>query len=46
MTGAFKAKLSECMQTTEDGRLKMTITLPDPSFLDTMARSLARMVGL
>lgn len=46
MTGAFKAKLSECMQTTEDGGLKMTITLPDPSFLDTMARSLARMVDM
>lgn len=46
MTGAFKAKLSECMETTDDGQLKMTVTLPDPSFLDTMARSLARMVGM
>ena len=46
MTGTFKAKLSECMETTDDGRLQMTVTLPDPSFLDTMARSLARMVGM
>ncbi len=45
MAGAFKAKLGECMQRTEDGRLNMTITLPDESFLDTMARSLAGMVG-
>jgi hypothetical protein len=33
------------MQRTDDGRLSMTITLPDEAFLDTMARSLASMVG-
>jgi superfamily II DNA or RNA helicase len=42
---AFKTKLSECVDQTTDGRLKMTITLPDESFLNTMARSLAGMVG-
>ncbi|MFY9943489.1 MAG: DEAD/DEAH box helicase [Desulfobacterales bacterium] len=42
---AFKARLSGCMQRTDDGRLSMTITLPDEAFLDTMARSLASMVG-
>jgi SNF2 family DNA or RNA helicase len=46
LTETFKAKLSECMERTPDGRLKMTITLPDESFLNTMARSLAGMVGL
>ena len=46
MAGAFKAKLSECLEKTDDGRLNMTITLPDEAFLDTMARSLASMVGL
>jgi len=46
MAGAFKAKLSECLEKTEDGRLNMTITLPNEAFLDTMARSLAGMVGL
>jgi superfamily II DNA/RNA helicase len=46
MAAAFKTKLSECMEKTEDGRLQMTITLPDEAFLDTMARSLAGMVGL
>ena len=46
VAGAFKARLSECLERTEDGRLNMTITLPDETFLDTMARSLASMVGL
>jgi superfamily II DNA or RNA helicase len=46
LAGAFKAKLSDCMQRTDDGRLSMTITLPDEAFLDTMARSLASMVGM
>jgi hypothetical protein len=38
--------LSDCMEKTEDGRLSMTITLPNEAFLDSMARSLAGMVGL
>jgi len=45
LTGAFKAKLSECLERDGDGNLKMTIALPDETFLDNMARSLARMVG-
>ena len=43
LAGAFKAKLGDCMEKTEDGQLKMTIALPDETFLDTMARSMARM---
>jgi SNF2 family DNA or RNA helicase len=46
LAGAFKTRLGDCMEKTADGRLNMTITLPDEAFLDTMARSLARMVGL
>ena len=46
LAGVFKTKLNECMERTEDGRLNMTITLPDEAFLDTMARSLAGLVGL
>jgi len=46
LTGAFKEKLSDCMEKTEDGTLKMTISLPDEAFLDNMARSLARMVSV
>ncbi len=45
LAGAFKAKLSDCMEKAEDGSLKMTITLPNEAFLDNMARSLARMAG-
>ena len=45
LTGAFKAKLGECLEKDEDGSLKMTISLPDETFLDNMARSLARMAG-
>jgi superfamily II DNA or RNA helicase len=43
--GAFKAKLSDCLEKEEDGSLKMTISIPDETFLDNMAQSLARMVG-
>jgi superfamily II DNA or RNA helicase len=45
LAGAFKAKLSDCMEKADDGTLKMTISLPDEAFLDNMARSLARMVS-
>ena len=45
LAGAFKDKLSDCMEKTEEGTLKMTISLPDEAFLDNMARSLAQMVG-
>jgi superfamily II DNA or RNA helicase len=45
LAGAFKAKLSDCMEKEEDGSLIMTISIPDDTFLDNMARSLARMVS-
>jgi lipid II:glycine glycyltransferase (peptidoglycan interpeptide bridge formation enzyme) len=45
LVGAFKSKLNDCMEKDEDGSLKMTISIPDETFLDNMARSLARMVG-
>jgi SNF2 family DNA or RNA helicase len=45
LAGAFKARLGDCMQKTEDGQLKMTITLPDETFLDNMARAMARMAN-
>jgi hypothetical protein len=34
------------MEKTEDGRLNMTITLPDETFLENMAKSLAGIVSL
>jgi superfamily II DNA or RNA helicase len=45
LAGAFKSKLSDCMEKAEDGTLKMTISLPDEAFLDNMAKSLAQMVS-
>ena len=45
LAGAFKSKLSDCMEKDEDGSLKMSISIPDESFLDSMAQSLARMAG-
>jgi superfamily II DNA or RNA helicase len=41
----LKAKLAQCLERGEDGKLKMTITLPDEGALDTLARSLAQMLG-
>jgi hypothetical protein len=40
----IKKGLSEYSERGEDGRLKMTISLPDESVLDNMARSLARII--
>lgn len=46
MAAMFKEKLKSCMETDEDGNLKLTLTLQDPSFLDKMAVSLARLSAL
>jgi SNF2 family DNA or RNA helicase len=46
LAGAFKGKLSDCLEKADDGTLKMTISLPDEAFLDNMARSLAQMVSV
>jgi len=43
LAGIFKARLSECMERSEDGQLKMTVTFPDESALEKMARTLAMM---
>jgi SNF2 family DNA or RNA helicase len=45
LAGAFKSKLSDCLEKADDGTLKMTISLPDEAFLDNMAKSLAQMVS-
>ncbi len=45
MAKAFKERLSECLDKGESGELKMTITLPDEAVLDTLAKSLAKMVN-
>jgi hypothetical protein len=42
---SLKSRLSECLEKDENGRLKMTITLPDASVLNNMAKSLAQILG-
>ncbi|MBW2296121.1 MAG: DEAD/DEAH box helicase [Deltaproteobacteria bacterium] len=42
---AFKQKLSEGLERSEDGKLNMTVTFPDESALDDLAGALARMIG-
>ena len=45
-TAAFvREQLAECMDRDEHGQLKLTVTLPDPSVLDNLASSLARLLG-
>ncbi len=41
----LKQQLAQCLETDNQGRLKMTITLPDDSALDGLARSLAQIIG-
>lgn len=45
MAETFKNRLCECLEEDEDGRLKMTITLPHESVLDNLAKSLAQIVS-
>lgn len=41
----LKRRLSQCVERDERGQLRMTITLPEESILDQMARSLAQILG-
>jgi len=41
----FKKKLSEGLEKGEDGKIKMTISLPDETALENIAKSLARMAS-
>ena len=45
MAEMFQKRLSECLEKGEDGRLRMTIALPDESVINTMAKSLAQILG-
>ena len=41
----IKRGLAECLEEDETGTMKLTVTLPDASALDDLARSLARLLG-
>ena len=46
MVDGIKQRLAECLEPDADGRLKLTVTLPDASALDDMATSLARLLAV
>jgi SNF2 family DNA or RNA helicase len=41
----FKARLEECMERDENGRPRLTVTLPNEAALETLSRSLAALLG-
>jgi superfamily II DNA or RNA helicase len=45
MAGDFKARLEECLERDEQGRPRLTVTLPNEAVLETLARSLAAALG-
>jgi hypothetical protein len=42
---AVKAGLRECLETGEDGKVRLAVTLPDAQALDGLAAALARLVS-
>lgn len=44
LTETLKERLVECMEQDEEGRVKLTVTLPDAGALDKLAGSLARLL--
>lgn len=46
MAEVFKKQLSNCLEKGDDGKLKMTITIPDEAALDNLAKSLAQMASV
>lgn len=45
LAGILKNRFSDCMEKDEDGGLKMTVSLPDETAIDNMARSLAMIMN-
>jgi len=45
MASEFKARLDECMERDEEGRPRLTVTLPNEAALENLARSLAALLG-
>jgi hypothetical protein len=45
MAEQFRRRLDECLDRDERGRLRLTVTLPDETTLDNLARSLASLLG-
>jgi hypothetical protein len=45
MAREFKARLEECMERDEEGRPRLTVTLPNEAALENLSRSLAALLG-
>jgi superfamily II DNA/RNA helicase len=45
MAESLKSRLSQCLEKDEKGQLKMTISLPDESVLNNLAKSLSQILG-
>ncbi len=45
MAESLKSRLTECLEKDDKGQLKMTITLPDESIVNNLAKSLAQILG-
>jgi len=45
LTASLKSRLNDCLEKDENGRLKMTINLPDESVLNHFAKSLAQILS-
>ncbi|MEA3208104.1 MAG: hypothetical protein QOE70_1161 [Chthoniobacter sp.] len=44
-TAALRTSLAQCVEQTEDGRQKLTLTLPNADALNALADALARLLG-
>jgi hypothetical protein len=44
MASDFKARLHECLERDDQGRPRLTVTLPNEAVLDNLARSLAALL--
>lgn len=42
---AVEAGLSECLESGEDGKIRLAVTLPDADAVDGLATALARLVA-
>ena len=45
IAATIRSRLSECLGRAENGQLRMSVTLPDESVLDNMAKSLSQILG-
>jgi hypothetical protein len=45
MEKEFKARFDECWERDEQGRARLTVTLPNEASLENLARSLAALLG-